>query len=64
MKLELGDDAMYLVIEVGPISFLMLLGDILELIGFFYVPGLTKNPLLHGNASKKVGGAPLCFLRP
>jgi hypothetical protein len=42
---ELGDDAMYLVARVGSISFLMPLGDILELSGVLYVPGLTNNLL-------------------
>jgi hypothetical protein len=43
---ELGDDAKYLVIGMGSISFRRLAGEVLELNKVLYVLGLTKNLLL------------------
>jgi hypothetical protein len=42
---SLGEDATYLVAEVGSISFRMPSDDVLKLSGILYVPGLTKNLL-------------------
>jgi hypothetical protein len=46
MQVELGDDAKYLVIGMGSISFCMPTGEVLELHEVLYVLGLTKNLLL------------------
>jgi hypothetical protein len=46
MVVELGDEATYLVRGVGPISFQMPLGDVLELDNVLYVLGLKKNLIL------------------
>jgi hypothetical protein len=43
MRVKLGDDATYLVKEVGSISFWMPLGDVLELNDVLFVPSLKKN---------------------
>jgi len=46
VQVELGDNAMYLVVGVGSISFQMPLGDIIELTGILYELALSKNLLL------------------
>ena len=46
VQVELGDNAMYLVVGVGSFSFQMPLGDIIELTGILYELALSKNLLL------------------
>ena len=46
MQGRLGDDATYPVTRMGSVSFIMPLGDVLELDDVLYVHGLTKNLLL------------------
>lgn len=45
MQVELGDDATYLFIGMGSISFCIPLGDVFKLDYALYVLGLTKNLL-------------------
>jgi hypothetical protein len=45
MQVKLGDNAIYPMMELSSISFLMPSGDILALNDVFFVPVLTKNLL-------------------